>query len=70
MVTVDNSAMPSKASSLRRVAVKLALVLHCLVAAAAAGATDVLTFQDALRIAADRSQKLVARDAAGSAARA
>ena len=61
--------MPSKASSLRKAAFGVALATACLVAHADARAADVLTFPDALRIAAERSQKLVARDAAASAAR-
>jgi len=67
MFTSDRYAMPSKGPSLRTGAFGVVLALAGLVAPAAAA--DVLTFQDALRIAAQRSQKLVARDAAASAAR-
>ena len=69
MFQFDRYAMPSKASSLRKAAFGVALASACLVAHADARAADVLTFPDALRIAAERSQKLVARDAAASAAR-
>ncbi len=70
MVTVDRYALPSPPSSLRKVAFIVALTLHCIVAPAAADAADVLTFADALRLAAERSQKLVARDAAALRPRA
>ena len=69
MVTDHRFAMPSKASSLRNAAYGVVLALAGLVAPATAGAADVLTFQEALRIAAERSSKLVARDAAAQAAR-
>jgi len=69
MVTDHRFAMPSKASPLRSAAYGVVLALAGLVAPATAGSADVLTFQDALRIAAERSSKLVARDAAAQAAR-
>jgi outer membrane protein TolC len=69
MFKFDRHAMPFPASFLRKTALSVMLASACLVATIAADAAEVLTFQDALRIAAERSQKLVARDAAASAAR-
>jgi outer membrane protein TolC len=69
MVSVDSVAMPASASRFRQAANAILFASACLNVSIAASAAEVLTFQDALRIAAERSQKLVARDAAVAAAR-
>ena len=69
MGTDDGIAISAPPSRFRKAATAIWLASACLLTTVATNAAEVLTFQDALRIAAQRSQKLVARDAAASAAR-